>query len=745
MNTMLRSFAAAAFLLAAGLAQAQIDPPTRVARLGYATGPVSFAPAGLDTWYQPDVNRPLVPGDRIWADRGGRGELQFGPAIARLDGGTLASIENTDDGATQLRLTQGRVRLHVRRLAPGEVVEVDTPDVAFVADQPGDYRIEVDPSGNTAVVSTLRGHGEAWGDRVVYDVGPGQAMRFGQQGQYGLEELPPPDDLDRWAMNRDLRLDRVRAVRYVSPEVPGVEALDDYGDWRTVPQYGTVWMPTRAPANWAPYHDGHWAWIDPWGWTWVDQQPFGFATSHYGRWAHVEDRWAWVPAPVQQSAAPVYAPALVAFVGALLADRQRDPGVGWFPLAPNEPYRPTYRASPQYVQRVNVTNTNITNISNVVNNINNITNINYANRQVPGAMVAMPTASFGQAQQVSRSMVAVPRQLAAAAPVLAALPAAPREVRPMARIASQRPPAAAVSRPVVAVTQPRMLALAAAGQAPHAAPPPVRMLAPPPNRALPGARIPPGIANRAPVQLQSAPGREVRVPTPALPPQQQQQQARAVPAVPPSNPGHEVRVPTPVLPPHAQAQAHATPAVPPSNPGHEVRVPAPVLPPNQQARAMPAVPPPHPGHEGRPAVPAAPAPQQQARAVPAVPPSNPGHEVRVPGPVMPPHPQQQARATPPSPPAPPAHAAAAAAAPHPQEARAEPPMPKSNPGHEVRVPTPQYHPQPAVAAHPAPAPHGEAVGRSNAQHTQAGGPEHKPEPKKAPPKHGEPQKEKKEG
>jgi hypothetical protein len=720
MNTVLRSFAAAAFLLAAGLAQAQIDPPTRVARLGYATGPVSFAPAGIDTWYQPDPNRPLVPGDRIWADRGGRGELQFGPALARLDGGTLASIENTGDGATQLRLTQGRIRLHVRRLMPGEVVEVDTPDVAFVADQPGDYRIEVDPSGNTAVVSTLRGHGEAWGDRVVYDVGPGQAMRFGQQGQYGLEELPPPDDLDRWAMNRDLRLDRVRSVRYVSPDVPGVEALDDYGDWRTVPQYGTVWMPTRAPSNWAPYHDGHWAWIDPWGWTWVDQQPFGFATSHYGRWAHVQDRWAWVPAPVQQSAAPVYAPALVAFVGALLADRQRDPGVGWFPLAPNEPYRPTYRASPQYVQRVNVTNTNISNV------VNNVTNINYANRQVPGAVVAVPTASFAQAQPVARAMVAVPRQVAVAAPVLAALPAAPREVRPLARVAAQRPPEAAVSRPVVAVTQPRALAVAAAGPAPHAAPPPVRMLAPPANRALPGARIPPGIANRAPMQLQSAPGREVRVPAPVLPPQQHQQLARAVPAVPPSNPGHEVRVPAPVMPPHVQAQARATPAVPPPNPGHEVRIPAPVLPPHPQARATPAAPPPSSGREA----------PQQARAVPAAPPSNPGHEVRVPAPVIPPHPPQQARATPPAPPA--ANAHAPAVAPRPQEARAEPPMPKSNPGHEVRVPAPQQQ-------HPQPAPHAEAVGRSNAQHTQAGGPEHKPEPKKAPPRRGEPENEKKEG
>ncbi len=69
----------------------------------------------------------------------------------------------------------------------------------------------------------------------------------------------------------------------------------------------------EVPAGWAPYRNGHWAWIDPWGWTWVDDAPWGFAPFHYGRWTVVDDRWGWVPGPVRQRA--VYAPALVAFIG----------------------------------------------------------------------------------------------------------------------------------------------------------------------------------------------------------------------------------------------------------------------------------------------------------------------------------------------------------------------------------------------------------------------------------------------
>ena len=75
----------------------------------------------------------------------------------------------------------------------------------------------------------------------------------------------------------------------------GYEELDSYGEWTAVTTYGEVWFPTSVPANWAPYREGRWVWIEPWGWNWVDDAPWGFTPFHYGRWARVEDRWAWVP------------------------------------------------------------------------------------------------------------------------------------------------------------------------------------------------------------------------------------------------------------------------------------------------------------------------------------------------------------------------------------------------------------------------------------------------------------------
>ena len=176
-------------------------------------------------------------------------------------------------------------------------------------------------------------------------------------------------------------------------DVVGYQDLDANGTWRADPTYGNVWIPNRVAAGWAPYRDGHWAWIDPWGWTWVDDAPWGFAVSHYGRWTNLRGTWGWVPGPVRTRA--YYAPALVAFVGGsnfqLAISGGNVGGVAWFPLGPREVYRPSYAVSRGYFENVNRSNTVVNNtvINNYYNN-SNVTNVVYANRQVPGAVVAVP-------------------------------------------------------------------------------------------------------------------------------------------------------------------------------------------------------------------------------------------------------------------------------------------------------------------------------------------------------------------
>jgi len=83
------------------------DPPSRVARLAYAQGPVSFQPAGTDDWVTAGLNRPVTTGDRLWSDNAGRVELQLDGSLIRLSNNTGFSFLNLSDNVTQIQLTAG--------------------------------------------------------------------------------------------------------------------------------------------------------------------------------------------------------------------------------------------------------------------------------------------------------------------------------------------------------------------------------------------------------------------------------------------------------------------------------------------------------------------------------------------------------------------------------------------------------------------------------------------------------------
>src|SRR5258708_22289145 len=144
----------------------------------------------------------------------------------------------------------------------------------------------------------------------------------------------------------------------------GLEDLASYGQYEDTPDYGQVWFPRDVDPDWAPYKYGHWAFVNPWGWTWVDDQPWGFAPFHYGRWAQVEGRWGWIAG--RRVAEPVYAPALVAFIGGggWGAGLEAGGATGWVALGPDEVYRPDYRVSETYARQLNAANVNQTVINN---------------------------------------------------------------------------------------------------------------------------------------------------------------------------------------------------------------------------------------------------------------------------------------------------------------------------------------------------------------------------------------------
>jgi hypothetical protein len=458
-RSLVRWLAAAAIMTLLPAAAALADPPSRVARLAFAEGTVSFSPAGDNDWVRANLNRPLVTGDRLWADADSRVEIQLAGATARMGAMTSVALVNLDDRMQQFQLTQGTLHLRVRALIGGEQIEIDTPNFAFVATRPGTYRFDVDPDGGATTLYVRNGEGDVYGDGAAYRIASGQAVRFRGTDLRDSEalSLAPPDPFERWAQTRDARYDRLPSASYVAPEVIGYEDLDAYGTWRVVADVGNVWVPRTVPAGWAPYRNGHWAWIDPWGWTWVDDAPWGFAPFHYGRWTLFEDRWCWVPGPVRQR--PVYAPALVAFIGGanFSLSVASGPAIGWFPLAPGEVYRPAYTVSRDYFTRVNVTNTvvNTTYVTNVYNNRDRVTDVRYANFARPAAITAVAPAVFTQAQPVQRAAVAVDRQALNRAEVIPLANVAPQRESVMgAAPAARAAPPSAMQKPVVAKAPP---------------------------------------------------------------------------------------------------------------------------------------------------------------------------------------------------------------------------------------------------------------------------------------------------
>ena len=440
-------------------AAAYADPPARVGRLNHAAGAVSFAPAEApDQWTQAALNRPLTAGDRLWADNGGRAEFHIGSTAVRLGARTSLDVLNLNDDTLQFRLAQGAANIRVRHLDPGDTVEIATPAGAVLIREPGSYRVSVDPQSDSSRVVVNFGRAQVVTATQSFNVPSSQAVSFApnMNPAFELAAYAGSDEFDRWSAERDRREDRIVSTRYVSPHMTGYEDLDEHGTWRTLPEYGAVWVPTRVASGWAPYRHGHWVWVSPWGWTWVDDAPWGYAPSHYGRWVWTGGYWAWAPGRVV--ARPVYAPALVAFVGGshFHVRASSGPAVGWFPLGWRDPYIPSYRASPTYVRNVNVTHvTNVTNITNMYNNPAAANRVNFANRNNPDAVTVVSRQAFASARPVAQSTVRVaPTELAKAEVVQAKPPAEPERASVARQRTEQRPPATVAAREVVAVTAP---------------------------------------------------------------------------------------------------------------------------------------------------------------------------------------------------------------------------------------------------------------------------------------------------
>ncbi|MCC6070377.1 DUF6600 domain-containing protein [Massilia sp. GCM10020059] len=351
----MRAAAVLALMACSVLAQAQSEAPGRVGRVSLVQGPVTISTEDGD---QPDsalVNWPVTSDNRITTQRNGRTEIRIGSTAVRLDGDSSLEVLELDDDRLQLLLHYGSANIRVRNAEVLDGFSIETPQGRVRMREAG--RIRVDANPDASLVDVFDGVALVEVDGSTFSLRPGRRveMRHGDL----VTALAVRTSFDDWARLRDQQDDRVVSDRYVTTEMTGYEELDRYGSWSDNSEYGPVWLPRHVSAGWAPYRDGRWTWVSPWGWTWIDNAPWGYAPSHYGRWVMINQRWGW--APGRHIGRPVWAPALVGWVGGSgwsLAFNsgplhRSAPAQGWYPLGFGEHYAPSYRMRHDHLRHIN--------------------------------------------------------------------------------------------------------------------------------------------------------------------------------------------------------------------------------------------------------------------------------------------------------------------------------------------------------------------------------------------------------
>ena len=290
-----------AALLAGGLglaalsAHAADDPPGRVGRLAEMRGQVWFLEEGQGEWQAATINRPVTTADRVATDRDGRLEMQIGSTTVRLDEASDLEINRLDDDRIELTLHSGTASLRVREPEVAREIQLTTQEGRFQPRGPGLFRIDRTDRGSFGAANQGELDFESSDSQLT--LRPGQRAELWFENSDGRTHYswstPASDDFEQWVRRDDSREQRYAERHPISPEMTGADDLEGNGQWATHPEYGAVWYPTTVVAGWAPYRYGHWAWVRPWGWTWIDDAPWGFAPFHYGRWFYWGSRWCW--------------------------------------------------------------------------------------------------------------------------------------------------------------------------------------------------------------------------------------------------------------------------------------------------------------------------------------------------------------------------------------------------------------------------------------------------------------------
>jgi hypothetical protein len=321
----------------------------RVARVSFLRGNAKIKRVGQQDWEAVTLNLPVVQGDEIVTDQGSRIELQFDRSThVRLEENSHLKVTTLKEEGIALSVDLGTMNVRVTSFDKSQAfLEIDAPKTTLAVEKAGSYRIDAGQVSASEIRVTTAAGGEArvYSDTAGFTLKSGRSARIvvdgPNAGEWNTDDASKSrDEFDTWTADRDdviaRRLRTAHYGSYYDDDIYGADDLTDNGEWVHTQDYGYVWRPYRTVltryVDWSPYRYGHWRWTPPFGWVWVNDEPWGWATYHHGRWVYVSGGWVWSPYGYYRPRRSWWFPALVAINISFN-------NVCWYPLG----YRHRYR------------------------------------------------------------------------------------------------------------------------------------------------------------------------------------------------------------------------------------------------------------------------------------------------------------------------------------------------------------------------------------------------------------------
>ncbi|MBF0526992.1 MAG: FecR domain-containing protein, partial [Deltaproteobacteria bacterium] len=330
-----------AVLVASPVCRASAADGSLVGRIFYVEGQLlRFVPTEKD-WVAAVRDAPFGMDDTLYSDQGGKAELIMpNRTWVRIGSSTQIQIIALKTDVTEVDVASGIARFYNK--SSNALIKATT-SFGYVVAPPGSV-FDLYVGDQSAEVITLSGKVDFIhaSDSARYEVVRGVPSLIADAGQVGTGEAKVDADWDDWNVTRDsLWSKRVsmkgESAKYLPAELHDeTYELDENGVWETVIYEGKArrfWRPTRVGSGWAPFTAGRWTEYHGDN-TWVPDEPFGYATHHYGNWVFVNNAWYWGP-PETVGVGVGWYPGRVAWIGS-------GEDVGWVPLAPTERYYSHY-------------------------------------------------------------------------------------------------------------------------------------------------------------------------------------------------------------------------------------------------------------------------------------------------------------------------------------------------------------------------------------------------------------------